>query len=339
MKVRIEDRIYAGITGLGKYFPERVVDNHYMESIVDTSDQWIVERTGIHERRFAEPGTPASALSLPAARQALEMAQVEPDQVDCIIVCTITPDHLFPSTACTLQEQLGATRAWAFDLSGACSGWVYGLAIADNLIRSGTHERVLVVGADVMTSILDMRDRNTCVLFGDGAGAALLERLPAGQAGILGHVLGADGSGGKYLYMTAGGSAKPASHETVERREHFVVQEGKPVFKAAVAGMAQITVDLLDHLGLTGADVDLFVPHQANLRIIEAARRRADLAPETVMITIDRFGNTTAGTIPTSLRMAAEEGRVKEGDLVLVSTFGAGFTWGASAFLWTAKPI
>lgn len=339
MKFRTEDRIYAGITGVGKYFPERVVDNHYMATIVDTSDEWIVERTGIRERRFAEPGTPTSALCVPASRQALDMAGVSSAELDCIIVCTITADRVFPATACVVQEQLGASRAWAFDLAGACSGWVYGLAVADNLVRAGTHEKVLVVGGDLMTSILDMQDRNTCVLFGDGAGAALVQRLPEGQYGILDHVLGADGSGIDYLYMPAGGSLKPPSHETIDGREHYVIQDGKPVFKAAVAGMAEITVDLLERIGATGEDVGLFVPHQANLRIIEAARRRAKLRPDQVMITIDRYGNTTAGTIPTSLRLAAEEGRIRKGDLVVVSTFGAGFTWGASALIWTAPPL
>jgi 3-oxoacyl-[acyl-carrier-protein] synthase III len=332
-------RIHAGITGVGKYFPERIVKNADLEKIVDTNDEWIRTRTGIEERRFVEPGVGASDLALPASRQALEMAGVTPDQIDCIIFATVTPDNMFPSAACTLQAKLGATKAWAFDLSGACSGWVYALAVADGLIRGGMHETVLVVGADVMTSILDFEDRNTCVLFGDGAGATLLQKLPDGEEGILGHDLGADGEGGQWLYMTAGGSAKPASHETVDNREHYVVQNGQQVFKAAVDGMAQVSVGLLERLGLTGDQVDLFVPHQANLRIIDYARKRAGLPMEKVMVTIDKFGNTTAGTIPTSLCIAAEEGRVKRGDLVLVATFGAGFTWGASAIRWTAPEL
>jgi 3-oxoacyl-[acyl-carrier-protein] synthase-3 len=332
-------RIHAGITGVGKFFPDKVVTNDDLAKIVDTNNEWIIERTGIHQRRFVERGTPTSELSLHAAKQALDMAGVEPGELDCVIVCTVTPDMMFPATACLVQNRLGAKRAWAFDLSAACSGWVYGLAVADNLIRSGLNRKVLVVGADVMTSILDFGDRATCVLFGDGAGATLVERLPEGKVGILDHVLGADGEGGQYLYMPAGGSALPPSHETVEKHQHSVHQDGQPVFRAAVDGMARISLEILERIGATGKDVALFVPHQANLRIIEYARRKAKLSPDKVMITIDRYGNTTAGTIPTSLRIAAEEGRVKENDLVLVSTFGAGFTWGASAFRWTARPL
>ena len=331
--------IQAGITGIGKYFPERVVTNHDLERLVDTSDAWIRERTGIVERHFVAPGQATSDLALPACRQALAMAKVEPGEVDCLIVATVTPDSMFPSSACTLQHQLGAKRAWAFDLSGACSGWIYALATADAMIRSGMQKKVLVVGADVMSSILNMNDRNTCVLFGDGAGAALVEPLPEGQAGILGHELGADGEGGQWLYMVAGGSRKPASHETVELRQHTVVQQGKEVFKAAVEGMADISLRLLDRLNLTPDDVTLFVPHQANLRIIEYARKKAGLPMDKVMVTIDKYGNTTAATIPSSLRIAAEQGRLREGDLVLLATFGAGFTWGATALRWVAPPL
>jgi 3-oxoacyl-[acyl-carrier-protein] synthase-3 len=246
---------------------------------------------------------------------------------------------MFPSPACTLQARLNAKRAWAFDLSAACSGWVYALATADALVRSGMQRKVLVVGSDIMTSILNMNDRNTCVLFGDGAGAALVEPLPSGQMGILGHELGADGNGGQWLHMIAGGSRTPASHESVELRQHTVVQHGKEVFKAAVEGMADISLKLLERLGMGAEDVALFVPHQANLRIIEYARKKAGLPMEKVMVTIDKYGNTTAGTIPSSLRIAAEQGRVKQGDLVLIATFGAGFTWGASALRWVAPPL
>lgn len=329
----------AGITGLGRFFPERVVTNDDLARLVDTNDEWIRTRTGIAERRFVEPGVGASDLALPASRQALEMAGVAPEELDCIIFATVTPDNMFPSAACSLQHKLGAKKAWVFDLSAACSGWVYALANADALVRSGVCAKVLVVGADVMTSILNMADRNTCVLFGDGAGVAVVERLPEGQDGILGHELGSDGSGGEFLYMPAGGSVRPASHETVELKQHAVVQEGQQVFKAAVEGMADISVKLLDRLGLTGEDVALFVPHQANLRIIDYARKRAGLSMDQVMVTIDRFGNTTAATIPTSLRIAAEEGRLKRGDLVLLATFGAGFTWGASALRWVAPEL
>ncbi len=337
--MKIEDRIYAGITGVGKFFPENVVTNHDMEKRVKTNHDWIVDRTGIHERRFAEPGTGASDLAMPAIQQAMDMAGAKPDEIDCIICCTITPDTVFPSASCLIQEKMGATNAWAFDLSAACSGWVYGMVVADSLIRAGSHRKVMVVGVDVMTAILNMNDRNTCVLFGDGAGATLVERLPDGEVGIMDSVLGSDGAGGKHLYMPAGGSVRPASHETVEAGEHYVVQEGKAVFRAAVDGMAKISLEVLERIGATGDDVDLFVPHQANLRIIDYARKKAKLPMSKVMVTIDKYGNTTAGTIPTSLRIAAEEKRVKKGDMVLISTFGAGFTWGASALRWSAPSL
>lgn len=329
------DRIHSGITGVGKYFPEREVTNHDLEKIVDTNDEWIRERTGIASRRFVDPGTGASDLALPASQQALEMAGVAPDEIDGIIMATITPDMVFPSGSCVLQEKLGAKRAWAYDLSAACSGWVYAAAQADAMIRSGMAKKVLVVGVDVMTAILNMKDRNTCVLFGDGAGATLFERLPDGEEGLLDIEIGADGTGGEFLYMPAGGSLKPASAETVANHEHSVVQDGQNVFRAAVDGMSRVTLDVLKRIGKTGEDVDLFVPHQANARIIEYARRKAKLAPEKVMLTIDRFGNTTAATIPTSLCIAKDEDKLKRGSLVLISTFGAGFTWGGAALRWT----
>lgn len=328
-------RVHSGITGVGKYFPERVVTNHDLEQIVDTNHEWIIERTGIHTRRFSPPGTGASDLALPACQQALEMAGVEPSEVDGVLMATITPDTVFPSGACVLQNKLGAKNAWAFDLNAACSGWVYAAAVADSMIRSGVARRILVVGVDVMTSILNMEDRNTCILFGDGAGATLFERLPDGEKGVLDVELGADGNGGQWLYMTAGGSCRPASAETVANKEHSVVQHGQEVFRAAVDGMARVTLDILERIGATGEDVDLFVPHQANMRIIEYARKKAKLRPEQVMVTIDRFGNTTAATIPSSLCIAQEEGKLRKGSLVLVSTFGAGFTWGGAAIRWS----
>ena len=328
------DRIHSGITGVGKNFPEREVTNHDLEKIVDTDHDWIVERTGIHSRRFSEPGTGASELALPAARQALEMAGVEPDELDGIIMATITPDMIFPPGACSLQQKLGTRNCFAFDLSAACSGWVYAASVADSMIRSGAASKILVVGVDVMTAVMDMTDRNTCVLFGDGAGATLFERLPEGQEGMLDVEIGADGEGGEFLYMPAGGSLKPASEETVAKREHSIYQDGQNVFRAAVDGMSRVTLDILERIGATGEEVDLFVPHQANARIIEYARRKAKLAPEKVMLTIDRFGNTTAATIPTSLCIAQEEGKLERGSLVLISTFGAGFTWGGAALRW-----
>jgi len=329
------ERIHSGITGVGKYFPEREVSNHDLEKIVDTNDEWIRDRTGIASRRFADPGTGASDLALPASQQALEMAGVAPDEVDGIIMATITPDMVFPSGSCVLQQKLGAKRSWAYDLSAACSGWVYAAAQADSMIRAGMAEKILVVGVDVMTSILNMKDRNTCVLFGDGAGATLFERMPDGEEGLLDIEIGADGAGGEFLYMAAGGSLKPASAETIANDQHSVVQDGQNVFRAAVEGMSRVTLDVLKRIGKTGDDVDLFVPHQANARIIEYARRKAKLDPEKVMLTIDRFGNTTAATIPTSLCIAMEEDKLKRGSLVLISTFGAGFTWGGAALRWT----
>jgi 3-oxoacyl-[acyl-carrier-protein] synthase-3 len=325
----------AGITGVGKYFPDNIVTNHDLESLVETDHDWIVERTGIHQRHFSAPGTGASDLAEPAARQALAMAGVDPGEIDGILVATITPDMLFPNAAALLQNRLGAKKAWACDVSAACSGWVYAASLAHGMIAAGTARRILVIGVDVMTSILNMKDRNTCILFGDGAGATLFERLPEGEEGVLALELGADGAGGEFLYQPAGGSLKPASAATVANDEHFVVQDGKAVFRAAVDGMARVTLQVLEQAGVKGEDVALFVPHQANLRIIEYARRKAKMKPEQVMITIDRYGNTTAGTIPTSLAVAHEEGRLKRGDLVVTSTFGAGFTWGAMALRWS----
>jgi 3-oxoacyl-[acyl-carrier-protein] synthase-3 len=328
----------AGITGVGKYFPDNVVTNHDLEKIVDTDHDWIVERTGIHQRHFSAPGTGASDLAAPAALQALSMAGVDPAEIDGIIVATITPDMLFPNAGALLQNRIGAKKAWACDVSAACSGWVYAASMAHGMIVAGTARRILVVGVDVMTSILNMKDRNTCILFGDGAGATLFERMPEGEEGVLALELGADGAGGEFLYQPAGGSLKPASADTVANDEHFVVQDGKAVFRAAVDGMARVTLQVLEQAGVRGEDVALFVPHQANLRIIEYARRKAKMKPEQVMITIDRYGNTTAGTIPTSLAAAQEEGRLKRGDLVVTSTFGAGFTWGAMALRWSIGP-
>lgn len=328
--------VRSGITGVGMHFPERVVTNHDLEKLVETNHDWIVERTGIHERRFSEPGTGASELALPAAQQALEMAGCTAEDLDGVLMATITPDRIFPSGACTLQAKLGAKNAWAFDLSAACSAWVYAASVADSMIRAGSAQRIMVIGVDIMTAVMDMTDRNTCVLFGDGAGATLFERMPDGsEGGVLDIEIGADGTGGEFLHMPAGGSLKPASAETVENHEHSIVQDGQAVFRAAVEGMAGVTLRVLDRIGAKGSDVDLFVPHQANLRIIEYARRKAKMDKDKVMITIDRYGNTTAATIPTALCIAQQEGKLKPGDLMIASTFGAGFTWGGAAVRWT----
>ncbi len=326
----------AGITGVGMSYPDRIMTNHELEKLVDTNDQWIVERTGIRERRIADKGTGASFHGAKAALQALEHAGVAPADVDHIIVATVTPDMPFPATACLIQDMIGADKAWGYDLEAACSGFLFALQTARAQVEAGLAKRVLVIGSEVMSAIMNWEDRNTCIIFGDGAGAVLLEEVTDAQQGIFDGILHVDGSGGKYLYQTAGGSLVPASAESVAARQHFVYQEGRDVFKFAVKGMAKVTMDVLERNKLTGADVNLLVPHQANIRIIEATQRRLNLSDEQVMVTIDRFGNTTAGSIPMALRVAYEEGRLKPGDLVALTAFGAGFSWGSILLRWTA---
>lgn len=326
----------AGITGVGMDFPERRLTNADLERMVDTNEAWILERTGIHERRLAERGVPASRHGVAAARQALAHAGVTAEDVDLILVPTVTPDMMFPATACVIQEQLGARRAWGFDISAACSGFVFALQAARAQVETGASRCALVIGTEIMSSIIDYTDRNVCVLFGDGAGAVVVQPVPPESVGIIDTIGYIDGMGGKFLNMPAGGSLNPASHETVERKMHYVHQEGREVFKYAVKGMAGVTAEILERHGLRGDQVKLFVPHQANIRIIESARERLGLTPEQVMITIDRFGNTTSASIPSALRVAVDEGRLGRGDLVVLCSFGAGFTWGATALRWTA---
>ncbi len=326
----------AGITGVGMSFPEKRLTNAELEKLVDTNDQWIVERTGIKERRIVEKGTGASVHGAKAAEQAMEHAGVTPMDVDMIIVPTVTPDMVFPPTAGLIQEKIGAKNAWGFDLEGACSGFIFALQNARAQIEAGHARRVLVIGTEVMSSIVNFEDRNTCILFGDGAGAVVVERVDESRVGIIDAINRLDGNGAKYLYMKGGGSLNPASTETVAAKMHYVYQEGRDVYKYAVKGMAGITVEIIEKNGLTGADIDLFVPHQANIRIIEAAQRRVGLEDSQVCITIDRFGNTTAASIPSALRVAVDEGRLKEGNLVVLCAFGAGFTWGSSLLRWTA---
>jgi 3-oxoacyl-[acyl-carrier-protein] synthase-3 len=328
--------ITAGITGVGMSFPERRLTNADLERMVETNDAWIVERTGIRERRLVEKGVPASRHGVEAARRALAHAGVEPGDVDLILVPTVTPDMMFPATACLIQEQLGATRAWGFDISAACSGFVFALQAARCQVETGASRCVLVIGTEVMSSIIDYQDRNTCVLFGDGAGTAVVQPVPAADGGILDMLGYIDGSGGKYLYMPGGGSLNPTSHATVEGRMHVVHQEGREVFKYAVKGMVGVTNEVLARNGVKLDDVALFVPHQANIRIIDAARERLGLRPEQVVVTIDRFGNTTSASIPSALRVACDEGRLGRGDLIVLCSFGAGFTWGAALLRWTA---
>jgi 3-oxoacyl-[acyl-carrier-protein] synthase-3 len=325
----------AKITSIGRYIPPRVLTNADLEKMVETNDEWIQTRVGISERHIAAPETATSDLAVLAAKDALERRGIGASELDAIIVCTVTPDMFFPSTACIVQDQLGAHNAWGFDLVAACSGFVYGLTTASSLIAAGTHRKVLVIGADTMSRIIDYQDRATCVLFGDGAGAFLLEPAADGEdAGFIDFFGEIDGSGGRYLYMPAGGSRKPASAETVAGREHYVHQEGGQVFKYAVRKMYEMSTLLLERNKLTTADIDLLIPHQANRRIIDATVERLGLPPEKVMININRFGNTTAGTIPLATCDAIAESRLRKGNLVLFAAVGAGYTAGASLWRW-----
>jgi len=324
------------ISALGCYVPDHVLTNYDLEKMVETSNQWILERTGISERHIADTATATSDLAVAAARRALELRGIAPSDLDVILVCTVTPDMFFPSTACLVQDQLGAKGAWGFDLIAACSGFLYGLTTGAHLVASGTHKKVLVIGSDTMSRIIDYRDRNTCVLFGDGAGAMLLEPLAADDDPQLGFVdfLGEiDGSGGDYLKMPAGGSRLPASSETVAQRLHYVHQDGQQVFKYAVRKMYEVCKGLLERNGVSAKDVVL-IPHQANRRIITATADRLGLDCDKVILNIDHYGNTTGGTIPLATRDAIESGRLKKGDLVLFAAVGAGYTAGASLWRW-----
>lgn len=324
----------ACISGVGMYVPERKLTNEDLSKMVDTSDEWIRERTGIRERRIAAKCEANSDLSVKAIEQCLRQRGVSGDDVDLIIVATVTPDMMFPSTACLIQDRIKASRAWGFDLSGACSGFLFALATGAQFIESGRCERVLVVGTDVMSSIIDFTDRSTCVLFGDGAGAVLLESSSDPELGILDFELRSDGSGGPYLYMPAGGSRRPASHETVDQKLHYVHQDGRTVYKFAIKYMVEVAEELLRRNNLTSEGIDLFIPHQANLRIIRSSAERLNLREDQIGINIDRYANTTAATIPIGLHEFSENGRIKKGDTVLLASFGAGFTWGSVLLRW-----
>jgi 3-oxoacyl-[acyl-carrier-protein] synthase-3 len=326
----------AKISALGCYTPPRVLTNHDLEKLVDTNDKWIMERTGIRERHIAAPEMATSDMAIAAARCALAQRGVDATEIEAILVCTVTPDYLFPATACLVQNAIGARGAWGFDLIAACSSFLYGLTVGANLVMAGTHKRVLVIGADTMSRIIDYTDRATCVLFGDGAGAMLIEPAaePDGDAGFIDFMGEIDGSGGDFLKMPAGGSRKPASHETVDRRLHYVHQEGSQVFKYASRKMHEVCRDLLERNGLKVEDVGIMIPHQANKRIITAAGERLGIAPERVMINIEHYGNTTSGTLPLATRDAITEGRLKKGDIVLFAAVGAGYTVGASLWRW-----
>ena len=326
--------VSAKISALGTYVPPRLLTNADLERMVETNNEWIVERTGIHTRHIVEKGTATSDIGAEAARLCLEKAGVDPKSVDAIIVATVTPDMSFPATACLIQAKIGATKAWGFDLSAACSGFLYALQVGAKLIESGAHTRVLVIGADVMSAIVDYTDRSTCILFGDGAGAVLLEPCAEGEVGILDFLHEVDGAGAAALSMPAGGSALPASHETVDAKQHYIHQDGQTVYKFAVRKMAEVAEAVLTRNGLHGTDLGCFIPHQANKRIILATAERLGLAEDRVVINIDRFGNTTAATIPLAMQTALEEGRLRKGDLVLLASVGAGFTVGANLLRW-----
>jgi 3-oxoacyl-[acyl-carrier-protein] synthase-3 len=325
----------AKISALGCYVPPKILTNDDLSRIVETNDKWIVERTGIRERHIADPSIATSDMAVAAAREALAQRGIEPSQIDAILLCTVTPDMLFPSTACLVQDVLGARGAWGFDLVAACSGFLYGITVAAHLVSAGTHRYVLVIGSDTMSRIIDYQDRSTCILFGDGAGAFLIEPAEENEGvGFIGHHNEIDGSGAAYLCMPAGGSRLPASAETVAQRLHYVKQEGQQVFKFAVRKMQEICEELLSKYGFQPSDVDLLVPHQANKRIITATAERLHLPPEKVVINLDQYGNTTAGTIPLATRDAFCGGRLKKGDLVLFAAVGAGYTAGASLWRW-----
>ena len=325
----------AKITALGTYVPPRVFTNKDFEKIVETSDEWILSRTGIRERHVVDKGVATSDLAVEAAKIALAQRGIDPGEIEAIVVATVTPDMLFPSTACLVQHKLGAKRAWGFDLSAACSAFVYALQSGAQFIASGAHNKVLVIGADVMSSILDYTDRATCILFGDGAGAVVLEPAEGEGEGIIDFHHEVDGSGGCSLYMPAGGSLHPATHETVDKKLHFVHQDGQAVFKYAVKKMGEACEKVLARNAVSASDIDCFIPHQANQRIINATAERVGLRPESVIINIDRYGNTTAGTIPLAMQTAVEEGKLKKGDLVMLASVGAGFTVGATLLRWT----
>ena len=316
------------------YVPEKRVTNDDLALLVDTSDEWIRERSGISERRIVSDGQANSDLSVKAIENAFQGRDVRPEELDLIIVATVTPDMMFPSTACIVQDKIGAKNAWSFDLSGACSGFLYAMATGAQFVQTGMYKKVLVVGTDVMSSILNFEDRSTCVLFGDGAGAILLEPTEGENVGIIDFLLHSDGAGGKFLYMPAGGSLHPASHETIDKKMHYVHQDGRNVFKYAVKLITQVCRDILERNGYTADDVNLLIPHQANMRIIQSSLERLGLSPERVVINIDRYANTTAATIPIGLAEAHQKGRIKKGDLLLLASFGAGFTWGSVLLRW-----
>jgi 3-oxoacyl-[acyl-carrier-protein] synthase-3 len=324
---------YAAITGWGHYVPERVLTNADLQKMVDTNDEWIISRTGIKERRVAAPEESTSTLAANAARKALAVAGIEPSDLDLIVVATASPDYFFPSTACVVQSLLGVTRIPAFDIGAACSGFIYALGTATQFIRSGMYKRILVIGAETLTRLTDYTDRRTCILFGDGAGAVVIEATDQPR-GLLSLTMGADGSGGPLLMVPGGGTREPMTHEVLDRHDQFIKMEGAEVFKFAVRMMGDAAIEAIARAGMQFREIDLLVPHQANLRIIEATAKRFDLPRDRVWVNIDKYGNTSAATIPISLSEAAAQGLLHDGSNLLLVAFGGGLTWGASVVRW-----
>ncbi len=323
----------VGILGMGSYVPAKEITNKDLEKIANTNDEWIVERTGIKSRRVAADGEATSDMAFQAAQKALADAKVSADEIDLIIVATLTPDMSFPSTACLVQDKLQATGAAAFDLGAGCSGFVYALVTGAQFIQTGLYKKVLVIGAETLSRILDWTDRNTCILFGDGAGAAVLGEVAEGY-GLLGSELGADGSGGELLKMSAGGSRLPASHSTVDLKQHYVFMNGNEVFKFAIKTMGTAAMKALEQAGLMRSDIDVLVPHQANIRIIQSAAKRLKLPMEKVVVNLDKYGNTSAASIPIALDEASRSGKIKQGDVIVLVGFGAGLTWASTVIKW-----
>jgi 3-oxoacyl-[acyl-carrier-protein] synthase-3 len=324
----------AKITALGTYVPPQILTNKDLEKMVDTNDQWIMERTGIRERHVLAAGLGVSDMGAEAAKKCLAARGIAASEVEVIIVATVTPDMMFPATACLVQDKIGAKNAWGFDVSAGCSGFVFALQAGVKLVESGAHKKVMVIGADANTRMTDYTDRTTCVLFGDGSGAVLIEPAEEGEIGFIDFVHEIDGSGAAALNLPGGGSLHPSSHETVDKKMHFIHQDGSAVYKFAVRKMAEATVKVLERSGVTGAELGCFIPHQANKRIITATADRLGVAPERVIVNIDKYGNTSSGTIPLAMETAIEEGKMKKGGLVLLAAAGAGFTSGAALLRW-----
>lgn len=327
----------AMITGVGHFTPPNKLTNLDLEKMVETNDDWITSRTGIHERRILENDKGTSYMAIKAAESVLAQTQVDADEIDLILIATVTPDMPVPATAALVQKSLGASNAWGFDINGGCTGFICALATGSQFIQAGTHRKVLVIGADKMSSIVNYEDRTTCILFGDAAGAVLLEPSQNDDLGIKDFILRLDGSGADYLNMAAGGSLRPATHETVEQKMHYVYQNGKKVFKHAVSGMADVSAEIMERNNLADEDIACLIPHQANLRIIDAAARRMGLDPERVIININKYGNTTAATIPLAMSEAYRDNKLNKGDWIVMSAFGAGFTWGSLLFKWAME--